>query len=50
MPVRAERNPGDDADLVPPPLATAMDGCLSRRGPGGAILGVSSTSVIYMTD
>ena len=32
MPAWAERNAGDDTDLVPPPLA--MDGRLSRGSPG----------------
>ena len=30
----AYRNPGNDRDLVPPPLAMAMNGGLALRGPG----------------
>ena len=33
MPPRAQRNSGDDGDLLPPPLAVAMKGSLPRRSP-----------------
>ena len=39
MPAWAERNAGDDTDLVPPPLAMAMDGRLSRGSPGAHHVG-----------
>ena len=39
MPAWAERNAGDDTDLVPPSLAMAMDGRLSRGSPGAHHVG-----------
>jgi len=34
MPPGAHRNPGNDGNLVPPPLAMTMEGSLALRGPG----------------
>jgi len=39
VPLGAQRNSGNDRDLIPSPLAMTMDGSLPLRGPGSGYRG-----------
>ena len=47
MPPGAQRNSGNDGDLVPPPLAMTMDGSLALRSPGPDHVGNRAGSPIH---